>query len=400
MLFQYVAKNIAGEMIKGHLDAEDSKRALYLLREKKLYVLKLKRAQIQTSLRLRIKKVEVKDLALFCSQTSTMLKAGVPITRALQTVSEQTGNRVLKDALIDVLKDLENGSTLTESINKKEDVFPQIFVSLIEAGESGGVLDTVLDRLGDYFESEREIKEKVKSAMTYPIFIGAFAVVALIFILTFIVPSFVSMFEEMGAGDQLPFITQLLISFSGFLQRHIISVILFSGLTILALRALLQRPNIRIWWDFKKTKIPIFGKLIKKIAVSRFCRTLSLMTACSVGIVTSLQLVSKAVDNSSFGEEILDVILGIQEGGTLVNEFKKSRYLDNLTLQMLSVGEETGNLETMLEKIGIYHEQDVKYSTERLASLIEPIMIVTVALFVGLILAAVMLPMFDMMQII
>ncbi|QNO16107.1 type II secretion system F family protein [Alkalicella caledoniensis] len=398
MLFQYVAKNITGELIKGQLDAEDSKRALHLLREKNLFVLQLKRAQLQTTIKLFQRKVGVKDLALFCSQTSTMLKAGVSITRSLQTVADQTENKLLKDAVTDVIRELENGNTLTDSVKKREDVFPQIFVSLVEAGEAGGVLDTVLERLSLYFESEREIKEKVKSAMTYPMFIGGFALVALVFMLAFIVPNFVSMFDQMGAGDELPLITKILISSSEFLQRNIISLILLICATIFGMRLLLQKPNIRIWWDYRKTRMPVFGKLIKKIAVSRFCRTMSLMTASSVGIVTSLQLVSKAVDNNSFGEEILDVLVGIQEGGTLVQEFKKSRYLDNLTLQMLSVGEETGNLETMLEKIGVYHEQDVKYSTERLASLIEPLMIVVVAIFIGLILAAVLLPMFDMMQ--
>ena len=400
MLFQYIAKNVTGEMIKGQLEADDSKRALHLLRDKQLYVIQLKRAQIHTSLRLFQKKVAIKDLALFCSQTSTMLKAGIPITRTLQTVSEQTDNKLLREAISAMVKDLENGSTLTDSVKKKEDVFPQIFISLVEAGETGGVLDDVLDRLTGYFESERELKEKVKSAMTYPMFIGGFAVIALVFMLTFVVPNFVNMFEEMGAGDQLPLMTQILISTSEILQKHIISLMLIIGILVFALRMSLEKPNLRIWWDLRKTTIPIFGKLIKKVAVSRFCRTMSLMTASGVGIVTSLQLVSKAVDNNSFGEEILDVLLGIQEGGTLVEEFKTSKFLDSLTLQMLSVGEETGNLESMLEKIGLYHEQDVKYSTERLASLIEPLMIVTVAIFVGAILAAVMLPMFDMMQFI
>lgn len=400
MLFQYIAKNIEGELINGQLEAEDSKRALYLLREKKLFVIQLKRAQIHTPLKLFQKKVDVKDLALFCSQTSTMLKAGIPITRTLKTVAEQTENKLLKETIQDVNKELENGSTLTESVKKQSGVFPQIFISLVEVGETGGVLDDVLDRLTSYFESERELKEKIKSAMTYPMFIGGFAVIAVIFMIVFIVPTFVGMFEDMGAGDKLPLITKLLISLSDILRQQIFTIILLAGAFISSLRMLLQKPKIHLWWDFTKTKIPIFGKLIKKIAVSRFCRTMSLMTASSVGIVSSLQLVSKAVDNNSFGEEILDVLMGIQEGGTLVEQFKSSKFLDSLTIQMLAVGEETGNLESMLEKMGLYHEQDVKYSTERLSSMIEPVMIVTVAIFVGFILIAVMLPMFDMMQLV
>lgn len=400
MLYQYVAKNLAGDMVNGQLEAEDTKRALFLLREKKLFVIELKRAQIHTPLKLFRKKVDVKDLALFCSQTSTMLKAGIPITRTLKTVGEQTGNKVLKDTLTEVIKDLENGSTLTNSVKKQDNVFPQILVSLVEAGETGGLLDDVLDRLTSYFESERELKEKVKSAMTYPMFIGIFALVAVVFMIMFIIPTFVGMFEDMGAGDQLPLLTKMLISASEFLQQHIFSLIILVGGIIFGVRLLLQKPKIRLWWDFNKTKMPIFGKLLKKIAVSRFCRTMALMTSSSVGIISSLQLVSKAVGNHSFGEEILDVLMGVQEGSTLVEEFQTSRFLDSLTIQMLSVGEETGNLEGMLEKMGLYHEQDVKYTTERLSSMIEPIMIVTVAIFVGFILAAVMLPMFDMMQLI
>ncbi len=398
MLFQYVARNKAGETIKGQIEAEDSKRALHVLRDMELFVLTLKRGRIQTSMRLFKRRASVKDLSLFCSQLSTMLKAGVPIIKTLSTVGEQTQNRVLKETISSMAKDLENGNTLSESVRKYDDVFPQVFQSLIEAGETGGVLDKVLERLANYFEGERELREKIKSAMTYPLFIGAFAIVAVIFMLTFMVPNFVAMFEEMGVGDKLPLITQILIGVSNFIQSNLILIGILTIVVILSSRIILQRPDIKIWWDYKKTQFPIFGKLIRKVAVARFCRTMSLLTASSVGIVTSLQLVSKAVSNDNFGEEILDVLLGIQEGGTLAKEFKDSKFVDKLTLQMLSVGEETGNIEEMLEKIGVYHEQDVKYTTERLASLVEPIMIILVAVMIAFILAAVMLPIFDLMQ--
>lgn len=398
MLFQYVAKNLAGEVVKGQLEAEDAKRALHLLREKQLFALDLKRAQIQTSFRLMKGKVGVKDLSLFCSQVSTMLKAGVSITRTLSTVADQTSNKLLKTTVNEIVKDLENGNTLSDSVSKHDAVFPPIFVSLVEAGETGGVLDTVLTRLADYFDGEREIRERIKSAMTYPLFIGAFAIIAMIFMLTFMVPNFVSMFDEMGAADQLPMITQIIMALSEIIKNNIVYLGVAFFAIIFIIRIVMQRPNIKIWWDYKKTTLPIFGILMKKVAVARYCRTMSLMTACNVGIITSLQLVSKAVDNASFGEEILDALTGIQEGSTIVKEFNESRFLDSLTLQMLSIGEETGNIEELLEKIGVYHEQDVKYSTERLASLIEPLMIILVAIMVGIILVAVMLPIFDIMQ--
>lgn len=398
MQFQYFAKDLDGKKIKGFIEAEDSKRALHLLREKELFVLNLKRARIQTSFNFLNKRVSAKDLSMLCSQVGTMLKAGVSITKALETVSEQTQKRALKEALKEISRDLENGHTFSRSVAKHEDIFPPVFMSLVEAGETGGVLDSVLERLAGYFESERELKAKVKSAMTYPVFVCGFALIALVFMLIFIVPNFVGMFEEMGAGDKLPFITQMLISSSEFMRQNIVSLIIILGAIFIGIRLSLKKANVRIWWDYSKTKLPIFGKIIKQVAVSRFCRTMALMTASSVGVITALQLVSKSVANNSFGEEILDVLMGIQEGGTLVGEFKNSKFLDNLTLQMLSVGEETGNIEEMLEKVGVFHEQEVKYSTQRMASLIEPVMIVFVGAMVGLIVIAIMLPMFDMMQ--
>lgn len=398
MLYQYVAKNTSGDIVKGQIEAEDHDRALHLLREKKLFVIQLKRAQIHTSFSFLQRQVGPKELSLFCNQVSTMVKAGVPITRSLVTVAEQTSNKILKKAVTEIVKDLEGGNTLTESVKKHEEAFPQIFISLTEAGETGGILDTILERLAAYFEGEREIKEKVKSAMTYPLFIGGFALIAMVLMLIFIVPNFVSMFTDLGAEDQLPAITKMLIGLSDFFRYNIIGIFLFLAIALFGFNLIMKTPKVKIWWDYKKTTIPIFGKLMAKIAVARFCRTMALMTASGVGIVTSLQLVSKAVENDYFGEEILDALTGIQEGSSLVKEFTKSKFMDSLTLQMLSVGEETGNVDSMLEKIGIFYEQDVKYSTERLASLIEPMMIVVVALMVGVILMAVMLPMFDMLQ--
>ncbi|SHJ68509.1 type IV pilus assembly protein PilC [Anaerobranca californiensis DSM 14826] len=398
MQFQYIAKNLAGETIKGQIEAEDQKRALHLLREQKLYVLNLKRARIQTGIKLFIKKVSVKDLSMFCSQLATMLKAGISITKSLNALGEQTENKVLKKTIKEIVKDLENGSTLKDSVEKHDDVFPQIFISLIEAGETGGVLDIVLERLALYFDGERELKENIKTAMTYPLFIGGFAIIVAIFMLTFMVPNFVSMFEEVGAMEHLPFITKLLIAVSDFLKQNLIILIIGIFVLITSLRFFFQKQNIRIWWDYKKTQLPIFGRLMKKVAVARFCRTMALMSASNVGIVNALQLVAKAVDNANFGEEILDVLVGLQEGGTLSSEFSTSKFLDNLTLQMLTVGEETGDLDQMLEKIGVYLEQDVKYSTKRMASLIEPILIIGVALLVAVILIGVMLPVFDILQ--
>jgi type IV pilus assembly protein PilC len=343
-------------------------------------------------------RANAKDLSMFCSQISTMLKSGVSITRALETVGKQTTKKALKQSIIEITKDLENGNTFSKSVAKHSDVFPPLFTSLVDAGEAGGVLDSVLERLAKHFESERQLKAKVKSSMTYPLFVCGFAIIALILMMIFIVPSFVGMFEELGAGDKLPFITKMLISMSSFIYQHIILLFIIMGLIIITLRLSLKKASVKLWWDYIKTKIPIFGNLIKKFAVSKFCRTMALMTASGVGMIQSLQLVSKSVDNNSFGEEILDVSIGIQEGGTLIGEFKNSKFLDNLTKQMLMVGEETGNMEDMLEKVGLFQEQEVKYTADRMASLIEPVMIVIVGIMVGFIVTAIMLPMFDMIK--
>lgn len=398
MLYQYLAKDFSGKLVKGQIEAQDHRRALHLLREKELFVVEIKRVQVQTSFSLFKRRVGPKELSLYCSQLATMVSAGVSITRALAIVAEQTDNKLLKEATSNIIKELENGNSLSDSIKKHGQAFPQIFISLMEAGESGGMLDVILQRLASYFDSEREIREKLKSAMTYPSFIAAFALVALNLMLIFVVPNFINMYGDLGAGDQLPMITKILISFSSFLRSNIFWVIILLLLLVFSFSKLMEIPSVKIRWDYKKTSLPIFGKLLGKTALARFCRTMALMTASNVDIVSSLQLVSKAVENDNFGEEILDALAGIQEGGSLADEFKTSKFIDSLTLQMLKIGEETGSLDEMLEKMGRYHEEDVKYSSERLGSLIEPAMIIVVALMVGLILIAIMLPMFDMMQ--
>jgi type IV pilus assembly protein PilC len=190
----------------------------------------------------------------------------------------------------------------------------------------------------------------------------------------------------------------MLMAMSKFIQNNIILLFVAIWLIAIALKLSLKKANIKIWWDYNKTKIPIIGNFIKKIAVSKFCRTMALMTASGVNMVKSLELVSKSVGNNSFGEEILDVQAGIQKGSTLTKEFRNSKFLDKLTLQMLMIGEETGNVDEMLEKIGLFQEQEVKYSTNRMASLIEPTMIVVVGIMVAFIVIAMMLPMFDMIR--
>lgn len=399
-LYSYRARNAAGKVLSGQIQADDMNRAAAMLREKQLVILELTPGTTkQKGITLFKKKdIPLKEFAVFCRQMATMVKAGVTIMSAISAIGAQAENPVLAETLSEVGKDLEGGKTFTEACQRQKDLFPNIFISMVEAGEASGALDQVLEQLADYFEGQSEIMEKVKSATTYPSFIGAFAVVVVVVLMMTVIPGFATLFEDMDA--ELPGITAAALAVSDFLRGYwFINLPVTIGL-IVWLKWYFGTTKGKHLWQRWSLKLPKFGTLFQNAAMGRFCRTLSILVASGVPMIQALEIVARVVNNVEYSSAILHARKGVSEGQNLTQGLAVSPRFSPLLLHMLKVGEDSGAMDEMLSKVADFYESEVKYTVDRLSSIIEPMMILVLAIVVGGILASVMLPMFDMVDLV
>ena len=395
-VYSYRARDLAGQVIRGQIQADDVNRAAELLRTKKLTVLELApgRTKKQTVSPFKKKTVPLKEFSVFCRQMATMVKAGVTLMSSISAIAAQAENPLMAETLTDIGKELESGKTFSEACHKHKDFFPNIFTSMAEAGEASGTLDQVLERMADYFENQAEIRQKVKAATTYPSFIGVAAVGAVILLMMTVIPSFASMFAE--SGMELPFITQLMMSISEAMQNYFFLIIPALAVGIFLLLRWAKTTKGRHTVQRLSLKVPKFGIIARNAAIGRFCRSASILVASGVPMVQALEIVARVVNNVEYSSAILHARRGVTEGMTLSQGLAGSPHFTPLVLHMLKVGEEAGALDEMLAKVADFYEDEVKYTVDRLSSIIEPMMILFLAGIVGVILAAVMLPMFQM----
>ncbi|NLO87303.1 MAG: type II secretion system F family protein [Firmicutes bacterium] len=395
-VYSYRARDMSGKVVRGQIQADDMNRAAELIRSRRMVILELApgRTRKKEFPLFKKKTIPLKEFAVFCRQMSTMTNAGVTIMSSISAIAAQAENPLLAEVLTDVGKELESGKTFSEACAKHKDFFPNIFISMVEAGEASGALDDVLGRMAEYFENQSEIREKVKSATTYPTFIGVAAVAVVIVLMTTVIPGFASMFAE--GGQDLPGITVAMMAASNFMQKYF--YIIVPALIVAAIafkqwsattkgRHTLQRLSIRL---------PKFGTIFRNSAIGRFCRSLSILVDSGVPMIQALEIVARVVNNVEYSSAILHARKGVSEGMTLSQGLSNSPHFTPLVLHMLKVGEEAGALDDMLAKVADFYEAEVKYTVDRLSSIIEPIMILGLAVIVGIMLASVMLPMFDM----
>ena len=397
-VYTYRARDFTGKTLKGQIQADDMNRAAELLRSKKLTILELAQGKEKkkTFAPFKKKSIPIKEFSVFCRQMATMAKAGVTIMSSISAIASQAGNPLMTKALLDISTDLEGGKTFSEACQKHKNIFPNIFISMVEAGEASGSLDTVLERMADYFESQSEIRQKVKSATTYPSFIGGLAVVIVIVLMTTVIPSFSNIFETQGM--ELPLMTRILVSVSRFLQGYFYIIFPAIGVLIYLILRWSKTTKGRNKLQRISLKIPKFGVILRNSAISRFCRSASILVASGVPMIQALEIVARVVNNVEYSSAILHARRGVSEGMTLSQGLGNSPYFTPLVLHMLKVGEEAGALDEMLGKVADFYEDEVKYSVDRLSSIIEPVMILFLAGIVGVIMAAVMLPMFGMTE--
>ncbi|MFD1781121.1 type II secretion system F family protein [Fredinandcohnia salidurans] len=337
--------------------------------------------------------VKLRDFVIFLRQFSTLIKAGVTIVDSMNILAHQTDSKPLKNALLEVELDLREGISLSTATAKHKRIFTNLFTNMVRVGEVGGSLDETLENLAVYYEKQNKTRQKVKSAMAYPIVIGIVAIAVVIFLLVSVVPTFVDMFADFGA--ELPAITKFVLNASVFMQKFWWLVLLLGIFIFLMFTLLKQRQETRYYVDYAKIKMPIFGKLIQKAVLARLTRTLSSMLNSSVPILQALVVVETIVENEVIADVVKQSRKALEQGKSMTDPMKKHWAFPPLIIHMIAIGESTGSLDEMLGKVADFYEDEVENTTDQLKSLIEPLLIVFLSGIVGTIVTAILVPMFD-----
>ena len=395
----YVAKvkDHSGKVFKEKIEAASSEQARLVLKNRYVAVGKVNKSSFEIDLevlQLALAKVTVKDKAIFSRQFSVMVNAGVAIVRALGILSDQAPNAKLKKALLAISAEVQQGTSLSESMSKHPECFNDLYVYMVEAGEAGGVLDEVLMRLSKLLEDMAKLQNEIKAAMAYPVTVGIFAVLAFLGMTIFLIPVFGGIFE--GLGAELPALTKFMLFLSDILRswKAIIPIAVFSGLTF-GFKTYYKTPLGRLQIDGFMLKMPLFGDLNEKIAVARFCRVFGTLTRSGVPVLQCFDIVCNTIGNQVIINAVLAAKSDIQQGGMISLAIQKENVFPALAIQMISIGEETGELDAMMEKVAEFYEDEVEQAVKALTTMIEPIMMVGIAVMVGTILMSMYLPMFS-----
>jgi type IV pilus assembly protein PilC len=395
-IYKWVAETRKGRILKGETEAADEKIARLQLKRRNLMVKKLKAKpkDLFENVSFMQPKVTSKDIVIFTRQFSTMIDAGLPLVQGLTILAEQTENKTFRAILKDITKNVEGGSTLAEALKKHPKVFDDLFVNLVAAGEVGGILDTILQRLAAHIEKAQKLKSRIKGAMTYPIVVILVAILVVAVILIFVIPVFQEMFESFGSA--LPAPTQFVVNMSEFLKGNFHYVL--GGMVLLGwlFKAYRKSEGGKKTTDALALKLPIFGPLLKKVAVARFTRTLGTMLSSGVPILDALEIVAKTSGNVILEEVIFEVRGSIAEGQTIAEPLSETDIFPSMVVQMISVGEATGALDSMLEKIADFYDDEVDSAVEALTSMLEPLLMVFLGGSIGGLVIAMYLPIFQM----
>jgi type IV pilus assembly protein PilC len=395
-VYQWVGKNRKDEVQKGEIDAVSEEAVKAQLARQRITPTKVKKKpkDLFENVAFLQPKVKERDVILFARQFSTMIDAGLPIIQCLDILYSQQNNATFKKMLKEIKESVEGGATLAEALKKFPKQFDSLFVNMIAAGEAGGILDGILRRLAAYMEKAAKLKAQVKGAMTYPIVTLVIAVVVLAVILVFVIPVFEEMFADFGG--ELPVPTQIVVAMSDMAKSKIVYIIIGLFLFIVAFKKIYGTEKGREMVDNLLLKIPIFGDLLRKVAVAKFTRTMGTMLASGVAILEALDIVAKTAGNKTVEKAIYSVRKGIAEGRTMADPLSQSGVFPSMVCQMISVGESTGALDAMLGKIADFYDEEVDQAVENLTALIEPFMLVFLGVTIGGLVIAMYLPIFKM----
>ncbi|WP_066257930.1 type II secretion system F family protein [Neobacillus drentensis] len=393
--FKYTGRDRKGKR-QGTVNSGSKREAMEKLKEEGIRVIEM--TQVPETLMTKDislgAPVKLEHFVIYLRQFSTLIKAGVTVVEATAILAVQTESKALKKALFDIEQELREGNPLSEAVSKHKKIFNSMFINMINAGEVSGNLDETLDRLAEHFEKQHYTRQKIVSALSYPIVVGILAIAVVIFLLVTIVPTFAKMFDDMGG--ELPAITRIVLNASNFVQSFWWLIVLIILLFVLLFTYFKKNKKTKYYMDYLFLKIPVFGNLLQKAALARMMRTLSSLFSSSVPILQAMSIVEKVVENEVIAKVILDSRNALEKGQSMTGPMKDHWAFPPLVTQMIAIGEETGALDTMLSKIAEFYEKEVDTGTDRLKSLIEPLMIVFLAGIVGTIVTAIMVPQFAM----
>jgi len=397
-IYKYTAINKSGTKITNDYSAKSQAEVMVMLKENGFYPVKVEEYIERKEIALSdiFNKVTIKDIAVFCRQFYTMLNAGVTITSTLDILRQQTENKKLRKIISDIYEEVQKGSAFSEALKKHRDVFPDLLINMVEAGEVSGNLDTIMDRMANHFEKEFKINNKIKSAMVYPIILSVVAIGVVVFLLTSVMPTFIGMFTSSGVPLPLP--TRILLGISSALQNY--WYIFFGGiiLIIIGFNTYKNTDGGKLLISRIKLAIPVIKDSNKKIITSRFTRTLSTLLSSGVPLLEALDIVSKVVGNVVVEKGISVAKEEVRKGSTLAKPIRETGLFPPMVTSMIEIGEESGALDDILEKTANFYDEELETAIQKMTTLIEPVMIVLMAVIVGFIVISMALPMFDMVN--
>lgn len=398
-LFGYEAVDNKGRTLKGAMEADSEQLVLAKLHEQGLHVVRVEQQREKTKLFSgfgKAKKPKLQALVVFTRQFATMIDAGIPILRCLDILHTQTKDAALKNALDSVRKDVKSGMALNEAMEKHPLVFSDLFVNMIRAAEVAGILDQILDRLATFLEKDLEVRQKIKSAMMYPVMVLVFSFLVLVALFMFVLPKFKEIFASMNV--EMPAMTKFLFSASDFLIGYWWALAGLAIGMVFVLKAYIRKPKGKYQYDWLKLRFPIFGELVLKLAVARFARTLGVLVSSGVPLMRTLEIVGQTSGNQVLAHAIEGTRQSIREGQPLSAPFAATGLFPAMVIHMMDIGEESGRLSEMMVKIADFYEQEVDATIKGLTSMIEPLLIVFLGGVVGFIAISIMMPMFKLIN--
>jgi type IV pilus assembly protein PilC len=394
--YAYKALDLQGAPTKGEIDGDDKQTVAASLRAKGLIVLDLEEQAAPNAgdLLARFKKVKAQELTIMTRQLSTMVSSGMSLLRALYVLEDQASSDKLRETLVGVRKDVEAGISLSDALSKHPETFNELYVAMVAAGETGGILEQTLKRVADQLEKDEELRRQVKSAMVYPSLIGGFALLVLVALVAFLVPVFAGVFKDFGG--ELPAITQFTVGLSEFITGKWYLAIAIAWGSVFSFRKWKATEKGRAQWDAFKLKVPWkIGDIVQKVCIARFSRTFSALVGAGVPMLEAIEIVGRTAGNKVIEKAMVDVRASVTKGGTISTPMRAAPVFPTMVTQMIGVGEETGALDAMMNKIADFYESEVEAAVKALTSILEPIMIVVVGAIVGFIIIAMYMPMFE-----
>ena len=400
MLYNYKARDKAGELITGVLEGKDQKEVSAKLSELGHSIISIKSQAPEDSLKgalEQLKRINRQEVIIFNRQLATLLRTGMPLSPALDTICEQTVNKKFKVVLESIQQAVKAGESFSIALAEHPSVFPQLFVSMVEVGETDGMLDKILDRLATLGTQEMETSSRIKSAMLYPIVLVGIAFLVVNFLIVGVLPKFVMVFKASEASLPLP--TQIVLGLSWIARKLWIPITIALTVFIIWFRRYSRQGEGQFKFHSFLLKIPIFGQLYKKIQVSRFARTLSMLTTSGIPLLQALEVVEKTLDNAVIRRAITNIRAALTQGKPLIEPFKASGFFSPMVIQMISTGEKTGKLDEMLNEISSFYDPEIEYTVKNLTSLLEPFMLLAMGMMVAFIALSVLLPIFNLIKV-